>query len=463
MSRPQRLFRERVRKIHFIGVGGIGMSGIAEILIDLGYAVTGSDLRKNENTERLEKKGATVFEGHRGENVVNAHVVVKSSAVRDDNPEIIMARDLKIPVIPRAEMLAELMRFSDGIAVAGTHGKTTTTSLMATILQEAQADATVIIGGKLNSLGSNAKTGTGKIMLVEADESDRSFLFLRPMVNIVTNIDQEHMENYSDFNDLKHCFRSFMSSVPFYGFNIVCADNEHLMNVAQTVHRKIVTYGQSIHANYRADNLETDGLMSTYNVIAHGKEVGRIEIHIPGRHNVLNSLGCVACSLELGLPFESIAKALKEFEGVDRRFTIKGEYGGILVVDDYGHHPTEIMATLEAARLGYPDRRIIAVFQPHRYSRVVNLFPEFSRAFVNADLIFVSEIYGAGEPPRENVNSRRLADSISRSSRRTAISTGDPDSTLNELLKTVKSGDLVITLGAGSITKIGPSLLEKLK
>ncbi|MBN2725487.1 MAG: UDP-N-acetylmuramate--L-alanine ligase [Deltaproteobacteria bacterium] len=462
MSRPKRLFKERVKKIHFIGVGGIGMSGIAEILIDLGYEVSGSDLRKNDNTQRLENKGAVVFEGHNGDYVSNVDVVVKSSAVRDENPEIIMARGKKIPVIPRAEMLAELMRFSDGIAVAGTHGKTTSTSMMAEILHKGGTDATVIIGGKLNSMGSNAKTGTGKMMLVEADESDRSFLFLRPLVNIVTNIDIEHMENYSDLDDLKDSFGKFMSSVPFYGFNVVCADNEMLMEVAMSVHRRIITYGQTENAAYRAVNIHTSGLYSTYNVLKDGEEKGEITINIPGRHNVMNSLGCVSCALELGIPFDIIREALGSFEGVDRRFTIKGEKNNILVVDDYGHHPTEIVATLDAARQGYPERRIIAVFQPHRYSRVVSLFREFAGAFYNADHVFVTEIYGAGESPRENINARKIADAISRNSHRKSEPSGDLSSTLDLLKKTVRPGDLVITLGAGSITGLGKMLLEEL-
>ncbi|MBU1537659.1 UDP-N-acetylmuramate--L-alanine ligase, partial [Myxococcota bacterium] len=334
------LFRERVKRVHFIGVGGIGMSGIAEILLDLGYEVSGSDLRGNDNTERLRAKGAHIFIGHGPQNVVGSDVVVRSSAVRPENPEITNAKNLDIPVIPRAEMLAELMRVADGVAVAGTHGKTTTTSLMATVLAAGDLDPTVIIGGKLNAIGTNAKRGAGNLMLVEADESDRSFLFLRPMVTCVTNIDEEHMNAYRDLEDLKDSFATFMSSVPFYGFNLVCSDNALLMEVAEKVHRRIITYGISKNSHYRAVEVNLDGQVSTYEVEAHGKRLGKITLKMLGRHNIQNSLATVALGMEMGMKFSTIQESLESFMGVDRRFTIKGEPRGILVVDDYGHHPT---------------------------------------------------------------------------------------------------------------------------
>jgi UDP-N-acetylmuramate--alanine ligase len=456
------LFRERVRKIHFVGIGGIGMSGIAEILLDLGYEVTGSDLRSNENTERLTNKGANIFKGHGPENVSGSDVVVHSSAIRDENPEIRKAKDLEIPVIPRAEMLAELMRFNDGIAVAGTHGKTTTTSLMATVLQAGGLDPTVVIGGKLNSLGSNAKKGEGNLMLVEADESDRSFLFLRPLMTCVTNIDYEHMTSYRDMDDLKDCFREFMSSIPFYGFNIVCSDNKLLMEVAQKVHRKIITYGFSKNSNYCATDIKMAGKISSYTV-NHGEQtLGTISLSMLGSHNILNSLATVVLGLELGMDFSIIKSALAQFEGVDRRFTIKGEVNEILIVDDYGHHPTEIAATLGGAKQGYSDRKLWAIFQPHRYSRASELFTEFAKAFYGAERVIVSEVYAAGEKPLPGISGQKIAEAISSYSNNATYG-GSLEQIESFLLKEVKPGDMIITLGAGSVTQLSSNLINALK
>ncbi len=455
------LFQERLKKIHFIGVGGIGMSGIAEILLDMGYLVSGSDLRANDNTARLARKGATLFRGHDPRNVTGVDVVVVSSAVRQENPEIQKALSMEIPVIPRAEMLAELMRFSDGIAVAGTHGKTTTTSLMATVLTEAELDPTVVIGGKLNALGSNAKTGAGNLMLVEADESDRSFLFLRPLVTCVTNIDHEHMSSYRDLEDLKDSFAKFMSSIPFYGFNLVCNDTPLLMEVAQKVHRRTITYGIKDKSHYQARDILLEGERSSYTLFAHNRELGRISLRMLGHHNIQNSLATAALGLELGIPFDAIQRSLASFMGVDRRFTIKGECGGVLVVDDYGHHPTEIAATLQGAKQGYRDRPIIAVFQPHRYSRLASLFEEFAQAFYSADRVYVTDLYAAGEKPRAGISAKSIAQAINTYSGNATYG-GSLQEVLGTLLKRSRPGDVVITLGAGDITELSSRLVAAL-
>jgi UDP-N-acetylmuramate--alanine ligase len=463
MKEQGTLFRERIKKVHFVGVGGIGMSGIAEILISLGYEVSGSDLRENDNTKRLINNGATIFKGHKSENVQDVDVVVYSSAVNDTNVEIKKAKDMDIPVIPRAEMLAELMRFSDGIAVAGTHGKTTTTSLMATVLHSGKLDPTVVIGGKLNAIDTNAKMGESKLMLVEADESDRSFLFLRPLITCVTNIDIEHMENYNGLQDLKDSFKEFMSSIPFYGFNIVCIENEILREVSSQVHRKIISYGFTKKAHYRAVDVKFNENGSNYDVWKKGEKLGNIQLRMYGRHNVLNSLATVVLALELGIEFNIIHKSLSEFQGVDRRFTIKGEAKGVLVVDDYGHHPTEIRATLEAAKTGYPERRIWAIFQPHRYSRVHNLYADFAKSFYMADKVVVSDIYPAGEPPIAGITSENLVDSIKKSSNKNSVMGGSLEDIKKLLLKETKEGDLILTLGAGSITQLASDFLAELK
>lgn len=461
MNEPGLLFRERVRHIHFVGVGGIGMSGIAEIFIDLGYIVTGSDLRENENVERLRKHGAVINIGHDPDAVEGADVVVYSSAIRPENPELIRARNLDIPVIPRAEMLAELMRFGDGIAVAGTHGKTTTTSLFATLL--AKQDPTVVIGGKLNAIGTNARRGSGGLIVVEADESDGSFLFLRPLITCVTNIDEDHMDHYASIDEIMDSFTQFCSNIPFYGFNIICIDNENCRELVERVHRRNITYGFSRKAHYQATNMRLEGTGSRYTVVRHGVPQGDIHIHMLGRHNVLNSLAAVVLGMELGIPFPEIAAALESFSGVDRRFSIRGEAAGVLVVDDYAHHPTEIAATLSAARQGYPQHRLWAVLQPHRYTRVQALFTEFGRAFFAADEVVVTDIYSAGEAAISGINSQALAESISRLSNKKAVAVGDLDATLEHLASRLEPGDLVLMLGAGSITSLSRRLLERLR
>ncbi len=461
MKEPGILFQERVRRIHFVGIGGIGMSGIAEIFIELGYMVTGSDLRENENTQRLREHGVQINIGHHPDAVEGAAVVVFSSAIRPENPELMRARNLDIPVIPRAEMLAELLRFGDGIAIAGTHGKTTTTSLCATILTH--QDPTVVIGGKLNAIGTNAHRGSGGLIVVEADESDGSFLFLRPLITVVTNIDEEHMDHYSSLEQIVDSFTQFCSSIPFYGFNIVCIDNENCQELVERVHRRNITYGFSRKAHYQAVDVVPEGHGSRYSVLRHGKLLGEIRLRMLGRHNVLNSLATVVLGVELGIDFGEIATSLENFAGVDRRFSIRGEKGGVMVVDDYAHHPTEIAATLSAARQGYPHRRLWAVLQPHRYTRVQALFTEFGRAFFAADEVLVTDIYGAGELLIPGIDSVSLAEGISRLSNKTAMATGDLDSTLETLVSRLEPGDLVLMLGAGTITQLSGKLLDRLQ
>ncbi|MDA3862614.1 MAG: UDP-N-acetylmuramate--L-alanine ligase [Deltaproteobacteria bacterium] len=463
MKEKEILFRTRIKRIHFIGIGGIGMSGIAEILLDLGYEVTGSDLRRNDNIERLLKKGCRVKIGHSPGAVEGSDVVVYSSAIRKDNVEIIKAVDMDIPVIPRAEMLAELMRFKDGIAVAGTHGKTTTTSLASTLLHQGGLDPTVVIGGKLNSLGSNARSGTGNLMLVEADESDRSFLYLRPLINIVTNIDREHMNSYKDMDDLKNSFMKFMSSIPFYGFNIVCIDNEMLREVTEDVHRQIITYGFANHAHYRISDLKTENGLNKFRISTREGELGVVATKMFGRHNALNCTAVVALGTELGMEFSQIQKALLEFGGVDRRFTIKGVIGSVTVVDDYGHHPTEISATLSAARQAYPDKKITAVFQPHRYSRVSSLFKDFAKAFYVADQLIVTEIYAAGEYPINGITGKKLAEAAGNYGHPNSIYGGNLDEVLELVVANAGENEIILTLGAGTITHLSKKIVERLE
>src|SRR2546430_7836313 len=395
-----KMFR-RFQHIHFIGIGGIGMSGIAEVLANLGFRVSGSDLKKSDVTNRLEELGAEVTEGHAAENVGHAHVVVRSTAVRDDNPEIIEARRRSIPVIPRAEMLAELMRMKPHtVAVAGSHGKTTTTSMVATVLGIAGLDPTFVVGGIVRSYRSNARLGKSELMVVEADESDRSFLMLTPTIAVVTNIDREHMDYYHDMEDVRKCFADFVNKVPFYGAAVLSLDDPHVQAVIPKVERRRITYGMSAQADISAHEITYDQSFGSSFTVWRGIDVlGRVNLRVPGKHNVYNSLGAIAVGLELDVPFEKIAEALAEFTGADRRFQFKGEEKGITVVDDYGHHPTEIKATFSAARLGAPHRRIVVLFQPHRYTRTNDLMDEVASAFNNAEVLMVTDICAASETP----------------------------------------------------------------
>jgi UDP-N-acetylmuramate--alanine ligase len=456
------LFRG-VRHIHFVGIGGIGMSGIAEVLLSLGenFHVTGSDLKRSAITDRLESMGASVSEGHRAENITGADVVVCSSAVRDDNPEVMAARHSKIPVIPRAEMLAELMRlYRHGIAVAGTHGKTTTTSMVAHLMTGAQFDPAVVVGGRVASLGSNARLGRGEYIVVEADESDGSLLLLTPTIAVVTNIDSDHLDFFSGgIEQIKHCFATFANRVPFYGTVVLCLDDQNVQAIIPDLTRRTVSYGLAAQADVSAWNIQSDtSFGSEFTVRAFGKEAGRINIRVPGLHNVYNALAAIAVGLDLSIGFDEIAASLEGFRGAERRFQVKGEKGGVMVVDDYGHHPTEIKATLGAARTS--GRRVVTLFQPHRYSRTRDLLDEFARSFYGADVLLVTDIYAASEDPIEGVTSRTLAELIERFGHRHVEYIGPLPGAAARLSEIVQPGDLVLTLGAGNVYQAGDELLK---
>jgi UDP-N-acetylmuramate--alanine ligase len=436
------------------------MSGIAEVLLNLGYRVSGSDLKETEITKRLKGLGASLSFGHNPENLKDADVVVISSAVRFDNPEVKAAHERNIPVIPRAEMLAELMRLKYGIAVAGAHGKTTTTSLVATVLAKGGIDPTVVIGGKLNAIGSNAILGSGEFMVAEADESDGSFLKLSPTIAIVTNIDAEHLDHYRDLEEIKEAFLSFINKIPFYGLAIVCLDDVHIQDLIPRVNKRFITYGLSAQADLRALGLTHEGMNVHFTVLQRDKNLGTIELRIPGRHNVYNALAAVACGLELEIPFSKIRQALGEFGGVQRRFQIRGEVNGVLVVDDYGHHPTEIKATLSAARQVW-NRRLIVVFQPHRYTRTQYLFKEFLTAFYQTDILILTEIYPAGEDPIAGISAKKLYKGIKEHGHKQVLFVPDREEILGHLHSLLKPGDVVLIMGAGDIWQVGEELLKR--
>jgi UDP-N-acetylmuramate--alanine ligase len=451
-------------RVHLIGIGGIGMSGIAEVLLTLGYGISGSDLKESESTRRLERLGAKVFFGHRAENVAgDVDVVVVSSAVDEANPEVRAARAHLIPVIPRAEMLAELMRVKCGVAVAGAHGKTTTTSMVATVLGAGGFDPTVVIGGRLASLGgTNARLGRSRYMVAEADESDGSFLLLKPTIAVVTNIDREHMNYYRSMERLHEAYIAYINGIPFYGKAILCTDCEALAGIISRLKKRHTTYGLGEQAEIRATNLEFRGPLSAFDVSAGGDKLGRVHLEMPGEHAVRNALAAVAVGLEFGLSFPVIAEALAGFSGVQRRFDIRGETSGVLVVDDYGHHPTEIRAVLGAARRGYA-RRLVAVFQPHRYSRLEDLMGDFVEAFDAADEVLVADVYAAGEEPIEGVSAEAFARLLSARRGRPVVCVGSGAELAERVHAHLLPGDLVLTLGAGDITRVGGELLELLE
>ncbi len=454
--------KRRIRRVHFVGIGGSGMSGIAEVLLNLGYRVSGSDLVESDTTLRLQRLGAEVVIGHRSENLRDADVVVISSAVRKDNPEVIAAHERIIPVIPRAEMLAELMRMKYGVAIAGTHGKTTTTSMIATVLAHGGLDPTAVIGGKLNSFGSNAKLGQGELLVAEADESDGSFLKLSPTIAVVTNIDPEHLDHYRNLEEIQKAFLEFINKVPFYGLAILCLDQENVQALIPQVQKRYVTYGLSSQANFRAADISYHGLTTSFRVFANERELGQISIQMPGLHSVYNALAAIATASELDVNFEIVRQALGSFSGVQRRFQIKGEWDGVMVVDDYGHHPTEIKATLSAAKSGW-GRRTVVVFQPHRYSRTRDLFKEFLTAFNQADVLFLTGIYSAGEDPIPGVDVQGLYEGIKGHGHKDVTLVLDKSAILDRLLPRLKPGDMVFTLGAGDVWKTGEALIKKLK
>jgi UDP-N-acetylmuramate--alanine ligase len=456
------MFRGRVRHVHFVGVGGIGMSGLAEILRSLDFDVSGSDLKGSDVTKRLESLGVRVDVGHRADNVRDADVVVISSAVRADNPEVLEARVRQIPVIARAEMLAELMRVKHGVAIAGSHGKTTTTSLVATVLRAAGLDPTVVVGGKVNALGSNARLGQGDLLVAEADESDGSFLRLTPTLAVVTNIDPEHLDHYGTFEKLQEAFVSFVERIPFYGLGVLCLDHPTVQSLLPRLHRRHVTYGLSAQADYRAMHVAFEGLSTRFDVYRRHERLGEFVVRMPGAHNVLNTLAAIAVADELEVPLDVVQGALASFGGVQRRFTIVGESSdGITLVDDYGHHPAEIEATLDAARRAY-ERRVVVVFQPHRYSRTQSLMKEFARAFNRADVVLLTEIYAAGEDPIPGISGASLAEQVRAHGHHDVSFVPTRAAATDALEKVVKPGDLVICLGAGDINKCARELLDRL-
>ncbi len=458
------MFRKRDTHIHFVGIGGIGMSGIAEVLLNLGYQVTGTDLIASENTRRLERGGAAVHQGHSADHVGDADVVVVSSAVGLSNPEVVAARQRKIPVIPRAEMLAELMRLKEGIAIAGSHGKTTTTSLVAAILHAGDTDPTVVIGGKVNSFDSNARLGRGPVLLAEADESDGSFLYLTPTFAVITNIDNEHLDHYGSLPALLDAFVGFANRVPFYGMAAVCLDDPNVAAMLPRLSKRVVTYGiKSTTADYVATSIVHEGPGQRFRVVVRGRDRGEFSLAMPGVHNVGNALAAIAIADEYQIDPEITRGALASFEGVQRRFTVRGEVAGVIVVDDYGHHPTEIRATLAGARASYADRRLVCVLQPHRYSRLRDNFDGFVGSLDDARLVVLTDVYAAGEDPVPGITIDTLAQRLrERDPSRTVVVEKDFAQLAPRVAEQVEAGDLVLTLGAGSITRVGPRLLELL-
>jgi UDP-N-acetylmuramate--alanine ligase len=449
----------KIQRIHFVGIGGIGMSGIAELLLNLGYQVSGSDLKRSPLTDRLAKLGGKIHAGHRAENILGAHVVVTSSAVHPDNVEVVEAKKRHIPVIPRVEMLAELMRLKYGVAVAGAHGKTTATSMIATVLVHGGLDPTAVIGGRLNAFGSNAKLGKGDFLVAEADESDGSFLKLSPTIAIVTNIDREHMDHYADLEEIRTAFASFVNKVPFYGAAIVCLDSPNIQAIIPRIERRIVTYGIKSSADLTASQIEFEDFGSACLIQYRDNTLGSLRLQIPGEHGILNALSAIATGLELDIPFETIATALRSFQNADRRFQVKGSKNDILVVDDYGHHPTEIVATLKAARNAC-GRRIVTVFQPHRYTRVQALEADFAQSFHDADLVVVAPIYAAGEKAIPGVTAEKLVERIRELGHGDACYAPDFASIGKILKQRLRRGDLLLTLGAGDVWKVGEEFLQ---
>lgn len=445
-----------------MGIGGIGMSGIAEVLLNLGFTITGSDRQLSSITERLEKLGAVIYRDHSGEQVLGADVVVISSAVPMDNVEVTAALNLKIPVIRRAEMLGELMRMKQGVAVAGTHGKTTTTSMVGLVLQEGGFDPTLIVGGRLRSLKTNAKLGEGDYLVVEADEFDRSFLQLTPTVAVITNIESEHLDCYKDVEEIKATFVTFANKVPFYGAVVLCLDEESLQEIIPLLHRRILTYGINPQAEVRGTDPSFHELHTKFTALWRDQVLGMIHLQLPGLHNVKNALAALAVGLELEIPFKKIKKALEEFTGVHRRFEIKADVGGVLIVDDYAHHPTEIKASLKGAQDGW-DRRVVTVFQPHLYSRTRDFYHDFGQSFFDADILIITDIYPAREEPLPGVTGELVANAARALGHRQVVYIPDQEQVADYLHQIVREGDMVITMGAGDIWKVGDALLGKMK
>jgi UDP-N-acetylmuramate--alanine ligase len=451
----------RIKGVHFVGIGGIGMSGIAEVLLDMGYCVTGSDLKKTETIERLVRLGAEVFINHNAKNVGDVDVVVTSSAVNGNNPEVISAKSRRIPVIPRAEMLAELMRLKYGIAVAGSHGKTTTTSMIATVLGFGGFDPTIVVGGKVKTLGTNAHLGKGSFMVVEADESDGSFLMIPSVIAVVTNIDREHLDYYENISSLEKAFLEFLNKIPFYGLAIMCFDCPRVKSIALTFKKRFITYGFCSEAELRAEDVRVSGLQTSFKALFNKSLLGDVKLKVPGRHNAQNALASFAVGMELGMSFECIKDGLSEFRGIDRRLQVKGESQGVLVMDDYGHHPEEIRATLRALRESF-SKRLIVIFQPHRYTRTSLLFDDFVSVLSEPDMVLILDIYSAGEMPIEGVSSEKLAQAMKGKGYNNVLYIKEPDEATHRILGMLKFGDLVLTLGAGDVWKLGEKIVKEI-
>ena len=453
------MFLGKTQRIHFIGIGGSGMSGIAEVLINQAYDVSGSDQYKSSVTDHLESLGAQIKFNHQPENVYGKHVVVVSSAIKKNNPEVKAARDQMIPVIPRAEMLAELMRMKHGIAIAGTHGKTTTTSLMATVL--GHLDPTIIVGGKLKNMGGHAKLGQSKFLIAEADESDGSFLKLSPTLAVVTTLDEEHMDYYQNMQNMKSAFLEFLNKVPFYGSSIICIDDPNLRSLLPKIEKRTITYGLKTKADYTAREISVEGIKTRFTVFHKGKKLGNISSKTLGNHNVCNTLAAVAVGMELNMKFAAIADALKNFSGVQRRFEILKQSEDLIIVDDYGHHPAEIHATLATAKSVWPDRRLIVVFQPHRFSRTFNLLESFYSSFKDADQLILLDIYGAGEKPIEGIDSHKIAQGIREFGHKHVAHIEKTDTLVPHLKTSLHAGDVILTLGAGNIGELAHKLVAQ--
>lgn len=452
----------RIKKIHFVGIGGIGMSGIAELLLNQGYRVSGSDLRESDTTRRLAELGGEIVIGHSAENITGCDVVVTSTAVKADNPEVVEANRQHVAVIPRAEMLAELMRMKYGIAIAGTHGKTTTTSMLSVVLHHAGVDPTAVIGGKLDAFGSNAKLGRGKFLVAEADESDGSFMHLSPTIAVVTNIDADHLDFYSGLEEIKQIFIDFINKVPFYGRAVLCLDDPNIQDILPEVKKRYLTYGFSSQADFHATEVKHRQGRTSFTAYFQGNELGRISFRMPGRHNVLNALAVIAVSHELGVPFQTVIGGFRNFGGLQRRFQLRDEVNGVMLIDDYGHHPAEIKATLAAAKSGW-KKRVVAVFQPHRYSRTAALFEDFQTAFYQADVLVVTDVYAAGEDAIDGATAEALAQGIIEHGHKDThyrSSLEEASILLNEL---VEPGDMVVTLGAGNVNQVCDLLADLLR
>jgi UDP-N-acetylmuramate--alanine ligase len=447
--------------IHFVGIGGIGMSGIAELLLNLGYKVSGSDIQSSDITERLKSLGGKIYEGHAQKHVSGADVVVTSSAVDATNPEVQAAEQASIPVIPRAEMLAELMRLKYSIAIAGAHGKTSTTSIVASVLAKGGLDPTVVIGGKLKSIGSNAVLGQGDYIVAEADESDGSFLKFSPTIAVVTNIDREHLDFYADLDEIKSVFLDFLDRIPFYGLAVLCLDNEPIQDLIPKIKKRYTTYGMNSQADFQIRDVEFESQKSRFSIHYGGKQLGRIRLNLPGLHNVYNATASIAVAQELDIVFDDIKSALESVEGVQRRLEVKGEINDITVIDDYGHHPTEIKTTLQALEENWPDRRKVVVFQPHRYTRIRALYDDFTRAFYQSDMLVVLPIYSAGEKRIEGVNSRKLCEGINAHGHKEVHYVSDFKQAVACLEDILVPGDILLTLGAGDVWKVGMEILNR--